>query len=125
LYEDMKDGRESIREVRGEGGRGVYDVVYLSESLDSSTAFWAFLRFGVGMRHSIWKATQFVHGTPKLAASQRTCNGWCEYMCVKIPENQLGIGCKRGHSPHSLFCGFDCALTRGLGEAPTLRAWHV
>lgn len=31
-----------------------------------------FLRFGVGILHSIWKATQFVHGTPRLAASHRT-----------------------------------------------------
>lgn len=33
-----------------------------------------FLRLGVGILHSIWKATQFVHGTPRLAASHRT---WC------------------------------------------------
>ena len=31
-----------------------------------------FLRLGVGILHSIEKATQFVHGTPKLAASHRT-----------------------------------------------------
>lgn len=31
-----------------------------------------FLRFAVGMRHSIWKATQLVQGTPRLAASHRT-----------------------------------------------------
>ena len=31
-----------------------------------------FLRFGVGILHSIEKATQLVHGTPKLAASHRT-----------------------------------------------------
>lgn len=28
------------------------------------------------MRHSIWKATQLVHGTPRLAASQRTFRAW-------------------------------------------------
>jgi len=28
------------------------------------------------MRHSIWKATQLVHGTPRLAASQRTLRAW-------------------------------------------------
>lgn len=33
---------------------------------------WFFLRFGVGILHSIEKATQLVHGTPRLAASQRT-----------------------------------------------------
>lgn len=31
-----------------------------------------FLRFGVGILHSIENATQFVHGTPRLAASHRT-----------------------------------------------------
>lgn len=49
-------------------------LAYLSESL----LFWldavpcVFLRLGDGMRHSIWKATQLVHGTPRLAASHRT-----------------------------------------------------
>ncbi len=33
---------------------------------------WLFLRFGVGILHSIEKATQLVQGTPRLAASQRT-----------------------------------------------------
>lgn len=31
-----------------------------------------FFRFGVGILHSIEKATQFVHGTPRDAASHRT-----------------------------------------------------
>lgn len=31
-----------------------------------------FLRFGVGMRHSMEKAVQLVQGTPSEAASQRT-----------------------------------------------------
>lgn len=31
-----------------------------------------FLRLGVGILHSMEKATQLVHGTPRLAASQRT-----------------------------------------------------
>jgi hypothetical protein len=35
---------------------------------------WFFLRFGVGILHSMEKATQLVQGTPKLAASQRTCS---------------------------------------------------
>ena len=34
-----------------------------------------FLRLGVGMRHSMEKAVQLVQGTPRLAASQRTCDG--------------------------------------------------
>ena len=32
-----------------------------------------FFLFGAGILHSMEKATQFVHGTPRLAASQRTC----------------------------------------------------
>ena len=41
------------------------------------SASWAravcvFLRLGVGMRHSMEKAVQFVQGTPREAASQRT-----------------------------------------------------
>lgn len=43
----------------------------LSESLALP---WAFFRLGAGIRHSMLKATQFVHGTPRLAASQRTCH---------------------------------------------------
>lgn len=41
--------------------------------LSSLALFWVFLRFGVGILHSIEKATQLVQGTPRLAASQRTC----------------------------------------------------
>lgn len=45
-------------------------TTYLCES----AAFTAevFLRLGAGMRHSMEKAVQFVQGTPRLAASQRT-----------------------------------------------------
>lgn len=41
--------------------------------LSSLVLFWVFLRFGVGILHSMEKATQLVQGTPRLAASQRTC----------------------------------------------------
>lgn len=34
---------------------------------------WFFFRLGVGIRHSMEKATQLVQGTPRLAASHRTC----------------------------------------------------
>jgi hypothetical protein len=44
---------------------------YLSESLVRPPC--VFLRFGVGILHSMEKATQLVHGTPRLAASHRTC----------------------------------------------------
>jgi len=43
---------------------------YLSDSFFPDV----FLRFGVGILQSIENATQFVHGTPRLAASHRTCN---------------------------------------------------
>jgi hypothetical protein len=42
---------------------------YLSDSFFPDV----FLRFGVGILQSIEKATQLVHGTPRLAASHRTC----------------------------------------------------
>jgi hypothetical protein len=48
------------------------DSAYLSESLAFPAAVDVFFRFGVGILHSIEKATQLVHGTPKLAASHRT-----------------------------------------------------
>jgi hypothetical protein len=43
---------------------------YLSTSLALACVF---LRLGVGMRHSMEKAVQLVQGTPRLAASHRTC----------------------------------------------------
>lgn len=43
---------------------------HLSESFALAAA--VFLRFGTGILHSIEKATQFVQGTPKLAASHLT-----------------------------------------------------
>lgn len=48
---------------------GVY--VYLSESL-AVEAVCVFFLFGLGILHSIWKATQLVHGMPNEAASHRT-----------------------------------------------------
>ena len=48
------------------------EPAHLSESFD----FPAFFRFGGGILHSIEKATQLVHGTPKEAASQRTLRLW-------------------------------------------------
>lgn len=44
----------------------------LVPSASLARAVCVFLRFGVGMRHSMEKAVQFVHGTPSEAASQRT-----------------------------------------------------
>lgn len=47
----------------------LYRRTYLSDSFFPDV----FLRFGVGILQSIEKATQLVHGTPRLAASHRTC----------------------------------------------------
>jgi hypothetical protein len=48
-------------------------LTYLSESFCRVlTAPCVFFLFGVGILHSIPNATQFVHGTPRLAASHRT-----------------------------------------------------
>lgn len=49
---------------------------YLSASLVREPP-WVFLRLGCGMRHSIEKAVQLVHGIPSEAASQRTCGHGC------------------------------------------------
>lgn len=46
-------------------------MMYLSESLVVE-AVWVFFLLGVGILHSIWKATQLVQGMPREAASQRT-----------------------------------------------------
>jgi hypothetical protein len=48
-------------------------VHYLSASLARDVV--VFLRLGAGMRHSIEKAVQLVHGMPREAASQRTYSG--------------------------------------------------
>ncbi len=45
-----------------------------------------FFRFGVGILHSIENAVQFVHGTPKLAASHRT---YIRQPFVPIPRSDL------------------------------------
>lgn len=44
---------------------------YLSASLVRDVV--VFLRLGAGMRHSMEKAVQLVHGMPREAASHRTC----------------------------------------------------
>lgn len=51
--------------------RGAGSCKYLSESLVVEAA-WVFFRLGCGILHSIWKATQLVHGIPKEAASHLT-----------------------------------------------------
>ena len=58
-----------------------------------------FLRLGTGILHSIEKATQFVHGTPREAASHRTCRR---------------VISQKGTAPVALVASFR-----------TFRAWHV
>ena len=52
------------------GERSSFSPRSLSVSLVRVVA--VFFRLGVGMRHSMEKAVQLVHGMPKEAASQRT-----------------------------------------------------
>ena len=59
-----------------------------------------FFRLGAGILHSIEKATQLVHGTPKLAASQRT---WESILCesgirtnLHMIEVMLYLSCVAG-----------------------------
>jgi hypothetical protein len=68
-----------------EGGRQAY-------LLDSFCLDEVFLRLGEGILHSMLKATQLVQGTPRLAASQRTCetrqkrvHGWAGVSCSGGP----------------------------------------
>ena len=48
------------------------DIWVLQTYLSVSFLDPVFFRFGVGILHSIENAVQFVHGTPRLAASHRT-----------------------------------------------------
>lgn len=59
--------RQHVRGYAGVAGQG---AGYLSTSF--ARAACVFLRLGWGMRHSMPKAVQFVHGMPSEAASQRT-----------------------------------------------------
>lgn len=64
-----------MRAIERTGGEEEYSeigrVMYLSESLVVE-AVCVFFLLGVGILHSIWKATQLVQGMPREAASQRT-----------------------------------------------------
>ena len=70
---------------------------YLSSSFTLEPA--VFLRLGTGILHSIEKATQLVQGTPRAAASHRTCRR---------------VTSQRGTAPEVLVVLFR-----------TFRAWHV
>lgn len=89
---------------------------YLSESLFPwlPAVFWAFFRLGVGMRHSIWKATQLVQGTPRLAASHRTwTNGHSQSTGAREKEMQaLSCGLQRASAYLSGMAGLLIQGTR-------------
>lgn len=87
---------------------------YLSESLEGAVVVLCaavFLRLGVGMRHSMEKATQLVQGTPRLAASQRTYNG-----------HDVSIHVRSKTQIRGLAIGWEALFDRGRR---TLRAWQV
>ena len=63
------------------------------------------------MRHSIWKATQFVHGTPRLAASHLT---YYRHIVSTVSDRTMRSGrCRIGASDDA-----PCV-------ARTFRAWQV
>jgi hypothetical protein len=70
--------------------RGMRVSTNLSPSLGLA---WVFFRFGVGMRHSMEKAVQFVQGTPRLAASQRTWGGYSLAMAGTDATHFAGVAC--------------------------------
>lgn len=59
-------GGASIRKCKEVAGQAYLPSVFVREVC-------VFLRLGWGMRHSMEKAVQLVHGMPSEAASQRTC----------------------------------------------------
>lgn len=103
----------AVTEISATGYRGM--LSHLSESLDCvEAATCAFLRLGVGMRHSIENATQLVHGTPRLAASQRTYIRRCEHAC----HDSRGLEMPRW----GWKCWGRCHLEENIR---TFRAWQV
>lgn len=102
--------------------------MYLSESLVVE-AVWVFFLLGVGILHSIWKATQLVQGMPKEAASQRTfllfnkhcqsvvlglANAWKHWYCR--PRMVRGEGGRAGLSRSYLELGIWTSAVGGLGS---------
>ena len=67
---------------------------HLSESFDFDCAFFL---FGAGILHSMENATQLVHGTPRLAASQRTCVAMHQHhrrrSRLRAPQQRGRAGC--------------------------------
>jgi hypothetical protein len=65
--------RGSTEALPGERPSLLVSPASLTPSVSLARDVCVFLRLGVGMRHSMEKAVQLVHGTPREAASQRTC----------------------------------------------------
>lgn len=86
---------------------------HLSESFAALAC--VFFLLGCGILQSIEKATQFVHGTPRLAASHRTC----EFVNIVSSYEDVLDSC-------------SCAIVFASGwrykekvSIRTFRAWHV
>lgn len=102
--------------------------MYLSESLVVE-AVWVFFLLGVGILHSIWKATQLVQGMPREAASQRTfllLNKYCQSVVYLNASNHAdhwcccprpgpGPGRVGGPSRSYLELGIWTSAVRGIG----------
>jgi hypothetical protein len=98
-----------------EGWIGIDRVIYLSESLVVE-AVWVFFLFGVGILHSIWKATQLVQGTPREAASQRTFllfNKACQSSDLSARDHLEALVLS------SSACGWGAGLTGGCIAKPS------
>jgi hypothetical protein len=73
-----------------------------------------FLRFGAGMRHSIEKAVQLVHGMPREAASQRT------YAAVRRCFHVAVVVTMITYFPCMARCEWWLAFVLRLTEVPRL-----
>src|SRR5262249_44736498 len=72
-------------------------ATYLLPSFDF---VWFFFRFGVGILHSMEKATQLVQGTPRLAASHRTCRRrHCSISYTADPSSSSTLPFSRSAGP--------------------------
>lgn len=80
IADDCKTCQQRVLQLGLDNGHSKKGNGHLSESLDLP---WAFFLFGAGILHSMEKATQLVHGTPRLAASQRTYSRTFSVQCVR------------------------------------------
>lgn len=96
---------------------------YLSDSFAGAALLWTFFLFGLGIRHSIEKATQLVQGTPRLAASQRTCHDFDEQWSLGVlgEPKQSGLELPAVGGESSYFAGMTCLRRSGQSRfSPTM-----